>query len=60
MTATTTLRLERVYQTAIPDGTDADSGTRFEEMAAALCTRWEIGADEVVRSRGDGFGVARC
>ena len=49
-------RLERVYQTAIPDGTDADSGTRFEEMAAALCERWEIDAEGVVRSQKGGCG----
>ena len=35
-------RLEKVYQTAIPDGADAQTGTHFEEIVAALCQQWKV------------------
>jgi len=49
-------RLDQAYATAIPDGADADSGARFEELAVVLCERWKIDAEEVVRSQGRRFG----
>ena len=50
-------RLEQIYRTAVPNGADADSGVRFEELAMVLCERWKIDAEEVVRSGEGGFGA---
>lgn len=35
-------RLEQDYQTAIPDGANAETGAHYERMVAALCERWNI------------------
>ena len=48
-------RLEEAYRTAIPNGADAGTGTRYEELARALCERWQIDPDER-RSLPGGFG----
>jgi len=48
-------RLEEAYRTAIPNGADAGTGTRYEELARALCERWKIDPDER-RSLQGGFG----
>ena len=48
-------RLEEAYRTAIPTGADADTGARYEELARALCERWQIDPDEL-RSLPGGFG----
>ncbi len=39
-------RLEEAYRTAIPSGADADTGARYEELARALCERWQIDRDK--------------
>jgi hemerythrin-like domain-containing protein len=48
-------RLEAAYRTAVPDGADSDTGARYEELARALCERWQIDPDEV-RSLQGGCG----
>jgi len=44
-------RLEEAYRTAIPEGATPETGARYEELAAKLCTRWNIDPDEVVHSQ---------
>ena len=39
-------RLEEAYRTAIPNGADADTGSRYEQLARTLCERWQIDPDE--------------
>jgi hemerythrin-like domain-containing protein len=35
-------RLQQNYQTAIPDGSTAETGAHYEEMVANLCQRWNV------------------
>jgi len=42
--------LEKVYESAIPEGADEETGARYEQLARTLCERWELDPDEV-RSR---------
>jgi hemerythrin-like domain-containing protein len=48
-------RLEQAYESAIPEGADAGTGARYEQLAHSLCERWKIDPDEV-RSRPIGGG----
>lgn len=34
--------LERNYESAIPNGADANTGARYEEVVAALCRKWDV------------------
>ena len=35
-------RLEKDYETAIPEGADAGTGAHFEGIVAALCRQWDV------------------
>lgn len=48
-------RLEEVYESAIPDGANADTGAEYERLAASLCEKWDLDPDEI-RSRPIGGG----
>jgi len=48
-------RLEEVYESAIPDGANAETGAEYERLAASLCEKWSLDADEI-RSRPIGGG----
>lgn len=68
MTATTALRSEhdsilaviacvrKACALAIPAGADAGTGARYEELAAALCRRWDVDPADAARTGGGGFG----
>jgi hemerythrin-like domain-containing protein len=43
-------RLEKVYESAIPEGATAETGARYERIAGKLCERWKLEPDEL-RSR---------
>lgn len=43
-------RLEKVYETAIPDGADTGTGAAYERLAVSLCEKWKLDPDEI-RSR---------
>jgi hemerythrin-like domain-containing protein len=38
-------QLVEAYETAIPEGANADTGAHYEELARTLCTRWNIDPD---------------
>ncbi len=40
-------RLEEAYESAVPDGADAGTGARYEQLAQSLCERWKIDPDEI-------------
>lgn len=42
LTPETQAALERNYESAIPNGTDANTGARYEEVVASLCRKWDI------------------
>jgi len=42
LTPETQAVLERNYENAIPAGADANTGTRYEEVVAALCRKWNV------------------
>lgn len=42
-------RLEREYETAIPAGAEANTGTDYEDMVAQLCERWNVDPREAAR-----------
>lgn len=44
------LRIQRAYQTAIPDGATTETGIEFERLAHTLCERWNLDPN-AVRSR---------
>lgn len=48
-------RLEDVYESAIPDGANAETGADYERLAAQLCEKWNLDPDEI-RSRPIGGG----
>ena len=39
-------QLEEAYETAIPEGANADTGGHYEKLARTLCERWKIDPDE--------------
>ncbi len=49
-------RLERIYETAVPEGADAGTGKRYEALAAALCQRWEVDPAEAAQLGQGEFG----
>lgn len=48
-------RLEDVYESAIPDGANAETGAEYERLAVSLCEKWNLDPDEI-RSRPIGGG----
>jgi hemerythrin-like domain-containing protein len=50
----TQAQLEQDYQAAIPEGADAETGTRYEEAVAALCKQWNVDPVEAANT-GSGF-----
>jgi len=48
-------RLEKVYESAIPEGANAETGDEYERLAVKLCEKWNLDPDEI-RSRLIGGG----
>ncbi len=48
-------RLESVYETAIPEGANAETGVEYERLAVSLCDKWNLDPGEI-RSRPIGGG----
>lgn len=43
-------RLVQNYQTAIPEGSTAETGAHYEEMVVNLCQRWNIDPSEAAKA----------